>query len=226
MSAQAQVQVASAATTASPLGVHAQALRYGQDAGPMRSGLDGGGEAEAATASPPSDDIDKSSLADSKLEAGRGRGLSDTHGPGPASSEGDEDEQSAALVGVKNSKAVIGTWSKTVVVLVYAIIWIIYLVYSLMQNSLPILAAFVTSAFASHSLTPTITVVASIVSGVLLFAYAKIIDIFGRLHGILVGTAIGVVGIAVMAGCKNVETYAAADVFWVVGQSCTLFTVK
>lgn len=74
------------------------------------------------------------------------------------------------------------------------------------------LTPYVTSEFSSHSLIPTISIVASVLSGVLKLPIAKIIDLWGRPQGLFVVVVLATVGLVLMASCSNIRTYAAAQV--------------
>jgi hypothetical protein len=121
------------------------------------------------------------------------------------------------LTQVWPTKALIGT---------YIVIWITYFVLLMQANSLNVLSAFVTSSFGYHSLTPTITIVAQVVSGVVTVSIAKVIDIFGRPHGLGFGIIVNMLGMIMMAAARNIETTAAADVFWQVGYNALFYTIK
>ena len=79
------------------------------------------------------------------------------------------------------------------------------------------LTPYVTSSFQQHSLTATTSIISSIISGLSNLPLAKILDIWGRPHGFLVMVIFSTVGLIMMAGCNNVETYAAAQVFYGIG---------
>ena len=72
---------------------------------------------------------------------------------------------------------------------------------------------FVTSAFQRHSLTAAMGIISSIIGGLSKLAIAKILDTIGRPQGLALTLLVWVVGMAMMAACRNVETYAAAQVF-------------
>lgn len=76
---------------------------------------------------------------------------------------------------------------------------------------------YVTSAFRSHSLTAATGIVASIVAGLVKLPLAKILDLWGRPQGLASMLLVWVIGYIMMAGCNNVKTYAAAQVFSSVG---------
>ena len=69
-----------------------------------------------------------------------------------------------------------------------------------------------TSEFSSHSLIPTIGIVASILSGVLKLPISKIIDAWGRPQGLAAVVVLATIGLILMAVCTNIRTYAAAQV--------------
>lgn len=80
-----------------------------------------------------------------------------------------------------------------------------------------LLTPYVTSAFQEHSLTATTNVASSIIGGVSKLALAKILDVWGRPQGYLLTVCFMVLGLVLMAACNNVETYAAAQIFYWVG---------
>lgn len=83
-----------------------------------------------------------------------------------------------------------------------------------MANSL---TPYVTSSFEEHSLTATTSILSSIIGGLFKLPLAKILDIWGRTQGFVLSMFFLTIGLIMMAGCNNVETYAAAQVFYWVG---------
>lgn len=79
---------------------------------------------------------------------------------------------------------------------------------------------YVTSAFLEHELTATTDVFSSLIAGLIQLPLAKILDICGRSSGFISCTIVMVIGLIMMAFCQNVETYAAAQVFYSVGLVC------
>lgn len=57
----------------------------------------------------------------------------------------------------------------------------------------------------------------SLLSGILQIPTASILDIWGRAEGFAIMTGITTLGLVIMAACENVQTYAAAQVFYGVG---------
>jgi MFS family permease len=84
-----------------------------------------------------------------------------------------------------------------------------------------LLTPYVTSAFQQHSLTATTGVAANIIGGVSKLTLAKILDVWGRPQGYLITMCLMVIGLILMAACNNVETYAAAQIFYWVGYGNT-----
>lgn len=79
------------------------------------------------------------------------------------------------------------------------------------------LTPYVTSAFKEHSLTATTSIISTLIGGLVKLPYAKLIDIWGRPQGFAVMVACLTLGLIMMAGCNNVKTYCAAQVFYNVG---------
>jgi hypothetical protein len=79
------------------------------------------------------------------------------------------------------------------------------------------LTPYVTSAFQKHSLTATTSIMSSLIGGIFKLPLAKILDIWGRPQGFALMVFILTLGLIMMAACNNVQTYAAAQVFYWVG---------
>jgi hypothetical protein len=61
-------------------------------------------------------------------------------------------------------------------------------------------------------LIPTIAIVNGILSGIIQLPLAKTLDLWGRAEGFAIMVTLATLGLIMMAACKNVETYAAAQV--------------
>jgi hypothetical protein len=85
------------------------------------------------------------------------------------------------------------------------------------QSNSGALKPYVTSAFQSHSLTPTVDIFSSIIGGVFKLTLAKVLGVFGRPQGYLLFIIFLTMGLVMMAGCNGIKTYAAAQVFYWVG---------
>lgn len=92
-------------------------------------------------------------------------------------------------------------------------IWWIYFVTALQEVVVRAMNPYVVSAFRLHSLTAATGIVSSIVGGLFKIPLAKLLDTWGRPQGLLISLFLWIVGYIMMAGCNNVETYAAAQVF-------------
>lgn len=96
-------------------------------------------------------------------------------------------------------------------------IWIIYFVDTMQQGMTNSLTAYVTSSFNQHSLLGATSIMSSIIGGLVKLPLAKVLDIWGRPHGYFMMVCCLTLGLVMMAGCNNVQTYAAAQVFYWVG---------
>ncbi|KAI5867903.1 putative siderophore iron transporter mirB [Durotheca rogersii] len=130
-----------------------------------------------------------------------------------------EEEPGVHQDGIKQADAINQVWSRNALVVAYSFMFLCSfantLQYQIMSNLMP----FVVSEFQSHSLIPTIGIVASILSGVLKLPIAKLIDSWGRPQGLACMVVLTTCGLILMATCRNVETYAAAQVIHQVGIS-------
>jgi MFS family permease len=81
------------------------------------------------------------------------------------------------------------------------------------------LTPYVTSSFSQHGLLATTSILSTVLGGVCNLTIAKVIDIWGRCEGFVAMVFLVGVGMIMKAVCKNVETYAAAEVFYWVGQT-------
>ena len=124
-----------------------------------------------------------------------------------------------AQPGVQNIEAVTVAWTRNALIFAYVMIWLTYFVESMLNFTTVSLLPYVTSAFALHSLTPTVGILSSVIGGVTNLTLAKILDVFGRPQGYLICMFIATVGLIMMAACNNVEAYAAAQVFYTVGNN-------
>lgn len=128
--------------------------------------------------------------------------------------------------GVQYMEAVASVWTKTSLIVAYVMMWFIYFVVLIEGTAIRTLTPFVTSTFGKHSLTPTVTVVASIVGGVNNLTLAKILDVWGRHTGIVVSMVLTEVGFIMMAATRSIDQYAAAEIFWQIGHASLLYTIQ
>ncbi|KAI0486615.1 MFS general substrate transporter [Xylaria cf. heliscus] len=152
---------------------------------------------------------------------------------GPQSEDEDEDEEgdedggdpqraragSPSHGGVQQADAINKVWSRAALVTAYLFIFLCSFTNALQWQVMFNLVPYVVSEFSSHSLIPTITIVSNILSGVLKLPVAKIIDSWGRAQGFASMTLLAALGLLLMSICRNVQTYAAAQVIYQIGIS-------
>ncbi|KAK1750376.1 siderophore iron transporter mirB [Echria macrotheca] len=124
------------------------------------------------------------------------------------------EEQQAGVQGIEGAAAV---WTKWHLIAAYGLIWLIYFVTSTQEVVVRAFTPFVTSSFSMHSLTAATGIMSSIIAGLSKLPLAKILDVWGRPQGMALMLVFWVIGFIMMAVCDNVETYAAAQVFSLVG---------
>lgn len=90
---------------------------------------------------------------------------------------------------------------------------------------LSVLSPYIYSGFQLHSLTGLTSVIASLVSALIKFPYAKLMDIWGRPQAFALGVGFLTLGLVMMAACQNVQTYCAAQVFYQTGFSMIDFSM-
>lgn len=141
-------------------------------------------------------------------------------------SDPDSTQDDKPQPGVQQVEAMAIMWSKTSLITTYVLIWVVYFVMLMQQSTATALLPYVASAFQLHSLTPTVYVLSSIFGGVCNLTIAKILDIFGRPHGYALGIFISTIGVVMMAATNSVQMYAAAQVFWTIGNTALLYTIN
>ncbi|CAG9954865.1 unnamed protein product [Clonostachys rosea f. rosea IK726] len=147
-------------------------------------------------------------------------------GDGPNTQDGNEPIDKEAQAGVQKVEALASVWSRKTLLLTYGLIWFVYFIMLLQQVSSSALIPYVTSAFALHSLTATVGTLAAVIGGVCNLTVAKILDVFGRPQGYLIALIIATLGLIMMAATQSVELYAAAQVFWTVGNAALGYSIN
>ena len=161
----------------------------------------------------------------SNADLSAGKNQATETGSSPDSVHGDQAIDKNAQAGVQKVEAIATVWSKTTLIIAYILIWVVYFIILMQQGATGALTPYVTSAFQSHSLTPTVGILSSIIGGVCNLTVAKILDIFGRPQGYALSLLIATVGLIMMAATTSVQMYAAAQVFWTVGNNALLYSV-
>ncbi|KAF2101793.1 MFS general substrate transporter [Rhizodiscina lignyota] len=122
-----------------------------------------------------------------------------------------------AQEGVQQVEAVTLVWTKQALIFAYLCIFLVFFINSLQQQTSNSLTPYVISDFELHSLIPVTGIISNIMAGVIKLPVAKVLDLWGRSEGFAIMTALCTLGLILMAVCDNVETYAAAQVFYWIG---------
>lgn len=128
-----------------------------------------------------------------------------------------ERSHESAQAGVKRLEAISSTWSKTGLYMAYVGIALLAYATSLEAQTTTNLTIFATSAFKAHSLVSTVLVVQGVVLAVVKPPMSKIADVFGRLEAFSLSVLLYVIGFVQQAASNNVDTYAAAQIFYSAG---------
>ncbi|KAL7907349.1 hypothetical protein GGI35DRAFT_487076 [Trichoderma velutinum] len=126
---------------------------------------------------------------------------------------------------IRDFKAVTVPRKTSALVLVYIVIWLTYFVEGILSATTGILTPYVTSTFSQHSLTPTVGILSSVIGGVTNLTLAKVLDIFGRAHGLLFCITLATTGLIMMSTCNSLQGYAAAQVFQTIGNNGILYSL-
>ncbi|KAI0911914.1 siderochrome-iron transporter MirC [Ustulina deusta] len=121
--------------------------------------------------------------------------------------------------GVKAIEAISMAWSKWGLVAAYCGIFLMAFTTSLEGQVTYSVVAFATSSFSSHSLIATVYVIQGVVNAVIKPPMAKIADVFGRLEAFMICIVLYVLGYIQMAASANVQTFAAAQIFYSAGST-------
>ncbi|KAI0554971.1 siderophore iron transporter mirC [Xylaria curta] len=121
--------------------------------------------------------------------------------------------------GVKRIEAISMVWSKWGLIAAYFGIFLMAFTTSLEGQTTYSVVAFATSSFSSHSLIATVYVIQGVVNAVIKPPMAKIADVFGRLEAFMICIFLYVLGYIQMAASGNVQTFAAAQIFYSAGST-------
>ncbi|KAI1269920.1 siderophore iron transporter mirC [Xylariaceae sp. FL1019] len=121
--------------------------------------------------------------------------------------------------GVRGMEAISMAWSKWGLIAAYVSIFLMAFATSLEGQVTYSVSVFATSAFSSHSLIATVYVIQGVVNAVIKPPMAKIADVFGRLEAFTICILIYVLGYIQQAASKNVQTFAAAQIFYSAGST-------
>ncbi|KAH7130480.1 siderophore iron transporter-like protein mirB [Dendryphion nanum] len=144
------------------------------------------------------------------------------------SSEGghDTDGSSEYQNGVERVRAITAIWSKSTLISMFCLLYLIDFV-GFLQNSVDAgLNAYITSEFGRHGLLTASSIISTALAGCIPLATAKVIDIWGRVEGFLLMLLIVVVGMIMKAVCKNVQTYVAAHALYWGGHIGVIYVIS
>ncbi|EEB07637.1 siderophore iron transporter 1 [Schizosaccharomyces japonicus yFS275] len=152
--------------------------------------------------------------------------LSPTEHPDkPDSRDGKIEKSEQELAGVEKAKKLRELWTLKSLCVAYASVFLLCFVLNFQMQVYNSLYAYAVSAFQAHSLVSTITTVANIVNAVMKPPLARLCDVFGRLEAFSVSVVCFVVGLVLVATCKNVQTYAGGVVLYNVGYTGLEFII-
>ncbi|KAL5342240.1 major facilitator superfamily domain-containing protein [Aspergillus crustosus] len=138
----------------------------------------------------------------------------------------DSDANSSFQEGVQRARAITSVWSKTSLVTMFCLLYLVSFV-DYLQNSIDAtLNPFITSSFGRHGLLNVGSILSSIVGGVAPLALAKVIDIWGRVEGFVVMIVICVIGMIIKATCSTVQQYVAAHVLYWAGHIGLIYIME
>lgn len=145
--------------------------------------------------------------------------------PGPDTKDDSDASSVRKQDGVKAIEAVTTVWDKNTMWLMFGLLYLVSFSDKLLVSIQTNLNPYITSSFEQHGLTPTVSILATILGGVLQLPIAKCIDIFGRIEGFLVLLVINVIGNIIKATCQNMYAYAAGHTLWWSGHIGLLYII-
>ncbi|RSM04286.1 hypothetical protein CEP52_006871 [Fusarium oligoseptatum] len=134
-------------------------------------------------------------------------------------SDTEVDSNTGGYRGIEKMQALTQAWTKPWLIAAYLLIWLVFFTDSLQQQISNSLLPYVVSSFGLHGLMSATGIVSNLVAGVSKLPLARIIDVIGRVQGLLIMLFCVVMSLILMAVCNNVQTYAAAQVFFWTGMN-------
>jgi MFS family permease len=95
--------------------------------------------------------------------------------------------------------------------------WFLYLTNAFQSSVTSNLTPYVTSGFEEHSLLTVITIVSNSMAAAVYIPTAKLLDLWGRAEGFAVMVCFATLGLILMAVCKSLAVFCAAQVFYTIG---------
>ncbi|KAL2812447.1 major facilitator superfamily domain-containing protein [Aspergillus cavernicola] len=127
--------------------------------------------------------------------------------------------------GVQAAEAMTLSWSKTSVITTYVCMWSLYCVNAFQSSITGNLGPYILSDFGEHSLVTLIGIVSQVMAAATYMPVAKIVNLWGRPFGFTLMISLATIGLIMMATCKDVQTYAASQVFYSVGFTGMIFSI-
>ncbi|KAL2837123.1 major facilitator superfamily domain-containing protein [Aspergillus pseudoustus] len=127
--------------------------------------------------------------------------------------------------GVRAAEAMTLSWSKTSVTITYGCMWSLYCVNAFQASITGNLGPYILSDFGEHSLVTLIGIVSQVMAAATYMPVAKIVNLWGRPFGFTLMISLATIGLIMMTTCKNVQTYAASQVFYSVGFTGMIFSI-
>ncbi|KAI8935593.1 hypothetical protein NX059_008159 [Plenodomus lindquistii] len=125
--------------------------------------------------------------------------------------------------GVQRVRAITEIWDKKTLIAMFIFLYLIEFV-AFLQNAVDAsLNPYITSSFDKFGLLNVGNVMSSALAGCIPLATSKVIDVWGRVEGFFAMLCIVVVGMALKAGCHNMETYVAGHVLYWAGHIGVLY---
>jgi MFS family permease len=103
--------------------------------------------------------------------------------------------------------------------------WLMAFILAFAGGVIGTLSPYVASSFGVHSLTALTGVLANLIAGIWKLPFAKMMNIWGRPQALVIGITAITIGLIMMAGCKNIQTYCAAQVFFYLGSNSINFSI-
>ena len=103
--------------------------------------------------------------------------------------------------------------------------WMLYLTNAFQSSITSNLTPYVTSAFEEHSLLTVINIVSNSMAAAVYIPTAKLLDLWGRAEGFCIMVSFATLGLILMAVCKSLYTYCAAQVFYTIGFGGMIYCV-
>jgi MFS family permease len=95
--------------------------------------------------------------------------------------------------------------------------WMLYLTNAFQASITGNLTPYVTSGFNEHSLITVIYIVSNSMAAAVYIPTAKLLDLWGRAEGFLIMVSFATLGLILMAVCRSLYTFCAAQVFYTIG---------